>query len=379
MIHVVSRARPHPGRPLLRALLRRARRFPRLSVLLLALVLMVGDFVTGVGLAFTLFYLAPVALAVWWRGRSFACVIAALCTGTSVFVELWSGVYRDWHVHPLNMVWNHGGSLLVYITVALLVERVRVAYDKDEKDRRIAVEQLRQAERLGVVGKLAAGIAHELGTPLHVIVGYAELIDSDLATRTNISQASRVILAQADKMTTIIRGLLDFSRPASGDKSDVDLGVLANSAKTVLQPMAQKKGVRIEVEVTGDERALALGNAVELEQVLVNLMVNGIQAMPKGGVLRVHVRPRVRDPGAKASLPQVACLEVEDEGIGISHEALPKIFDPFFTTKGVGEGTGLGLSVSYGIVADHSGRIQVSSDPGVGSRFSVYLPRAAPP
>jgi len=210
-----------------------------------------------------------------------------------------------------------------------------------------------------------------------VIVGYAELMIAEGTARPSNEKASQVILRQTDKMTKIIRGLLDFSRPASGDKIPVELGALAQNAKAALSPIARKKNVQIEIDTPADTKAVVLGNAVELEQVLLNLMVNGIQAMADGGVLRVHVKPRIRDPNVRSSAPPCACLEVQDEGVGIPPESIPKIFDPFFTTKGVGQGTGLGLSVSYGIVSDHGGHIRVTSTEGKGSRFSVFLPLEA--
>jgi signal transduction histidine kinase len=181
-------------------------------------------------------------------------------------------------------------------------------------------------------------------------------------------------------MAAIIRGLLDFARRPGAEKSALDLEVLAQRAVALLQPIARKKGIDIELEAKRDGGGVAvIGNPIELEQVLANLVMNGIQAMSAGGTLHVRVSPRSADdadrPGALAP-PTFACVEVEDEGVGIAIETLPKIFDPFFTTKEVGKGTGLGLSVSYGIVSDHGGRIQVSSALGSGTRFSVYLPLA---
>jgi signal transduction histidine kinase len=179
-------------------------------------------------------------------------------------------------------------------------------------------------------------------------------------------------------MTTIIRGLLDFSRKSASQRTPVDLEEVLAGASTVLRPLARAKGVAIERGARGTEPTFVEGNQTELEQVVVNLMVNGIQAMPKGGVLRVSANTRANPAGEHGlpSDPRVACVEVEDEGVGISPANLPKIFDPFFTTKDVGEGTGLGLSVSYGIVSDHGGRLQVTSSVGTGTRFSVYLPLA---
>jgi signal transduction histidine kinase len=276
-------------------------------------------------------------------------------------------------------VWNQGGAFVVFVLCALLVARLREYADKDARERRLTVEQLRQTERLGVVGMLAAGLAHELGTPLNVILGYAELLSSDRATAQVRQTAAGNIIAQTEKMTTIVRGLLDFSRQGGGARAPVNLRALARDAVALMRPTAKQRSVEIvdtSGDGDGDEEVFARGNQTELEQVLVNLMMNGIHAMPTGGTLRVRAYYEERGgpevPGATPS--SFACLEVEDRGVGIPPEDLPRIFDPFFTTKDVGEGTGLGLSVSYGIVAEHGGRIDVSSVVGSGSRFSVYLP-----
>ena len=346
-----------------------------------AIFLILGDFLTGVEIAFTLLYLIPVAVAAWWRRRAFGLAIATACVCGATACEVVTRIDRGWSLPVWRMAWNYGGSLVIFGLFVELVVRLRAYVDRDERARRTAVEQLRQAERLGVVGKLAAGVAHELGTPLNVIVGHAELLDSDRATRPSLHASSTTILAQVEKMTTIIRGLLDFSRRAGGERLPVDLDTLTQDAAALLQPLAHKKEIEVEVEVAAKRgrNVVVQGNRTELEQVLVNLMLNGIQAMSAGGTLHVRVRtPRVHDADQHGSTPppSSACVEIEDEGVGISPESLPQIFDPFFTTKGVGEGTGLGLSVSYGIVSDHGGRIQVSSVLGSGSRFSVYLPLA---
>jgi len=342
----------------------------------LALLLGIGDFATGVETTFTLLYLVPVGLAAWWRGRALAFAVAALCISSAVGTELVKHLEHQRPLHPFRMAWNHGGSFLIFVIVALLVVRVRASTERDRRERRLTVEQLRQAERLGVIGRMAAGIAHELGTPLNVISGHAEMLDSNRVNPSMVHAASTAILVQTERMTTLIRGLLDFSRRAGRERSGVDLGELALRVAGMLRPIGAKNGV--EIEVASEVNAVVSGNPVELEQVLVNLMVNAIQAMPAGGTLRVRIRDRVRQPSSLGSSPPppMACVEVTDEGIGIAPESLEKVFDPFYTTRDVGEGTGLGLSVSYGIVADHGGRIEVESVLGSGSRFSVYLPRA---
>jgi len=341
----------------------------------LAIVLIFGDFLTGVETAFTLLYLLPITAAAWWRSRAFGIAIGALCVCGGVAVRL----ERKLPAHPWHLVWNQGSALVLFVLCALLVARLREYADKDARERRLTVEQLRQTERLGVVGMLAAGLAHELGTPLNVILGYAELLSSDRATTQMRETATATIIAQTEKMTTIVRGLLDFSRQGAGARTPINLRALARDATALMRPTARQKNVEI-VEVGGQD-VFALGNQTELEQVLVNLIMNGIHAMPGGGTLRVGAYEERGGPEVSGSMPppSFVCLEVEDHGVGIPAENLHRIFDPFFTTKDVGEGTGLGLSVSYGIVSEHRGRIHVASTVGSGSRFSVYLPVAKVP
>jgi signal transduction histidine kinase len=354
-----------------------AKRHAIACTLSLSLVLIAGDYVTGVDIvSFTLLYVMPVALATWWRGRTWGAVISILCISGAVLVEIIGRLERARPIHLSHLFWNNGGALGVFFVIVFLVGRVHEYAEAEARERRTAVEQLRQIERLGVVGRLAAGVAHELGTPLNVIVGYAELLGEDDVPRAMIASAAATILAQTKKMAAIIRGLLDFSRRGGLERSNVDLREIAKSAAAILQPLASKTGSEIEIEAAKDREVLVSGSPTELEQVLVNLMMNGLQAMPEGGRLHVRVTPSPEGKAARATDAATACVEVEDEGIGIAPESLARIFDPFFTTKDVGEGTGLGLSVSYGIVMDHGGHIRVTSSPGNGSRFSVFLPLA---
>jgi signal transduction histidine kinase len=372
---LLDNSHPHlRTRPAFQALERVARSNAAVSTVALAVVLILGDFLTHATLAFALLYLVPLSLAAWWRGRALGIAVAVLCMCGTLAAQIAWHTQTGQPFHAWRMVWNDGGSFALFVIGAQVVARLREYADRDERARRLTVDQLRQAERLGVVGRLAAGVAHELGTPLNVIMGHAELLASDHPNATRVQAASAIILAQTEKMTAIIRGLLDFARRGATDRTAVDLAVVARDAAVLLRPTAHKKDIEIEVESEGD--VVVQANRTEIEQVLVNLMMNGIQAMPTGGTLRVRAHPRLGRPGSTPP-SSTACLEVEDEGVGISPESLPKVFDPFFTTKDVGEGTGLGLSVSYGIVSDHGGRIQVSSALGSGSRFSVYLPRAA--
>jgi two-component system NtrC family sensor kinase len=236
------------------------------------------------------------------------------------------------------------------------------------------LEQLRHADRLSTVGKLASGIAHELGTPLNVVSGRARMIASGLDP-TEAHDSADIIVVQAQRMTRIIRQLLDFARRRSAHKSPEDLRQVARQTVSLLSPIAEKKKVEI-VLVEPDDAFLAEVDASQLQQALTNLIVNGIQAMPQGGTITVSMARAQTQPPADVSgaYGPYLRLDVTDEGVGMAADTMAHIFEPFFTTKPVGEGTGLGLSVTYGIVKEHGGWLAVSSLVGKGSTFSVYLP-----
>jgi signal transduction histidine kinase len=244
-----------------------------------------------------------------------------------------------------------------------------------ETDARIAtLEQLRHTDRLTTVGRLAAGIAHELGTPLNVVAGRAAKI---VSLGGPGAEYGAIIAEQAARMTAIIRQLLDFSRRQGPRLALVNLRGLTARTLDMLGTLAQKQ--RVDVELHGEEDvALVRVDQNQIQQALANVVLNGIQAMPAGGRLRLKIdRTHGRPPHAPdGEAGDFLRLTVEDEGEGIAPDVLPHIFEPFFTTKGVGEGTGLGLSVVHGILREHGGWITVESDVGRGSRFSLYLPPA---
>ncbi|MGK4002277.1 ATP-binding protein [Sorangium sp. So ce1036] len=237
-----------------------------------------------------------------------------------------------------------------------------------------AMEQLRHADRLTTVGKLASGIAHELGTPLNVVGGRAKMIARGLP-QEEAAESARIIAEQADRMTRIIRQLLDFARRRSAQKAPVDLAQIARQTLQLLEPMARKRSVALRLDDEGLSPARAEVDAAQMQQVLTNLVMNGIQSMKQGGELVVRVeRARARPPADHGGEEgEHLAIRVIDQGEGIAPADIPRLFEPFFTTKDVGEGTGLGLSVSYGIVREHGGWIEVQSERGRGSTFTVYL------
>jgi len=239
-----------------------------------------------------------------------------------------------------------------------------------------AVEQMRHADRLSTVGKLAAGVAHELGTPLSIVGGHAQMIAGREVTGDAILDGARAIDREATRMSRIVRQLLDFARRRGPEGITSDVGTVATQCLDLLAPIARKAGVTTTLEIAEPLRAVI--DEESLQQVLTNLVVNAVQAMPAGGGLRVAMaRERAASPDAPggAANPCIR-IAVTDTGNGIPEDAIAHIFEPFFTTKQPGDGTGLGLAVVYGIVVDHHGWIAVDSSER-GTTFSVFLQEAA--
>jgi signal transduction histidine kinase len=233
-----------------------------------------------------------------------------------------------------------------------------------ESDARVAaVEQLRHADRLMTVGRLSAGIAHELGTPLNVIEGRAKMIQQGDVEGDEVVDSARIVVEQSRRITRIIRQLLDFARRGERERRPVDIVAIARQSERLLSSTAKNAGVEI-IGPAREEPLEVLGDEAQLVQVITNLVVNAIHATQPGGRVTIDVR----------ATESLGVVEVLDNGSGMDAATRERIFEPFFTTKDVGEGTGLGLSVVHGIVQDHGGRVEVESRPGAGSRFSVYLP-----
>ena len=240
-----------------------------------------------------------------------------------------------------------------------------------------ALEKLRHTERLATLGQLSAGMAHELGTPLNVIAGRAKLISDPQLKQEDIARSARIIGEQAARMTTIMRQLLSFARRGEARKQTVDLNSVLRGIAPLLEPTAHKQQVTLSINEYS-EPLIVYADHGQLQQVLLNLTLNGIQAMPDGGLLKMDVYcPLDPQPPEHSTAHQGPwlCLEVCDQGIGMDAETIRYIFDPFYTTKDIGKGTGLGLSIAYGIIEEHGGWIDVDSTPGVGSCFRIYLPQ----
>jgi len=230
-------------------------------------------------------------------------------------------------------------------------------------------ERLRHADRLQTIGQLASGVAHELGTPLSVIGMRAQLIASGEATGREAQASAAAILDQSARMTAIVRQLLDYARRQGSPLGLVDLRQVVSGALAMLEPLAQELAVRVDL-VLPEKPVIVRADRTQLQQVVTNVAMNGIQAMPAGGRLRVEVGEASDSHG---NATDWTWLRVTDEGPGIAAEDLPHVFEPFYTTKPVGEGTGLGLALVQAIVQDHGGRVTARNDPAAGACFTVFL------
>lgn len=242
-----------------------------------------------------------------------------------------------------------------------------------------AVEQLRHSERLSTVGKLAAGIAHELGTPLSIVGGHAQMIAGREVSGEAALQSAEAIDREVTRMGRIVRQLLDFARRKGPEGSTCEPTEIAARCTSLLAPMMDRGKVRCVLEAADGEPGVvprALIDEDSLQQVITNLLINAVQAMASGGELRIAIaRVRATPPETAGEPTPCVRIDVGDTGPGIPADVRAHIFEPFFTTKQPGDGTGLGLAVVYGIVVDHGGWITVASSDR-GTTFSVYLQEA---
>ncbi len=251
--------------------------------------------------------------------------------------------------------------------------------EHNETQKRIdAMEQMRHMDRLTTIGRFASGIAHELGTPLNIISGRAEMISEGTISlgSKKVQTSAATIKSQADRMTQIIRHLLDFARQSPPKRVEASGEDVVRQAVELVSCLGYSTKVRVETKGPRDVFSAEM-DPVQMQQVMTNLIENAFQAMPDGGETVVSVESVNTEPptGVDAYSERFLRINVKDQGKGIAPEDLPNVFDPFFTTKDVGEGTGLGLSIAYGIVREHGGWIDVSSKVGEGSCFMIYLPQ----
>jgi nitrogen-specific signal transduction histidine kinase len=237
----------------------------------------------------------------------------------------------------------------------------------DITDRAELEQRLVQADKLSSIGLLAAGVAHEVNTPLAVISTYAQMLAKQVSDDSQKSLILDKIAKQTFRASEIVNSLLNFSRTSTTSLGDVSLNRVIQETLSLLEHQLQKAGIQVQPGLDPDLPPVR-GNAGQLQQVFLNLFLNARDAMSAGGTLEVRTWPE--GSGAR--------VEVADTGHGIAPEHLHRIYDPFFTTKAVRKGTGLGLSVTYGIIQEHGGSIEVFNRPGGGASFRLELPLAVP-
>jgi signal transduction histidine kinase len=226
-------------------------------------------------------------------------------------------------------------------------------------------EQLQISEKMASIGLLAAGVAHEVNTPLTGISSYTQMLLQQAQADDPSTKVLEKIERQTFRAAKIVNGLLNLARPAQVDSGPCDINVVINDVLSLLEHQFRTGSIQVRKELAASA-PIVQGIEHKLQQVFLNLFLNARDAMPKGGWLTIVTR---QDRNG-------AIVEVGDTGSGIPAEQLSRIYDPFFTTKAIGKGTGLGLSITYGIVQEHGGSITCDSQIGQGTRFTLHLPLA---
>lgn len=267
--------------------------------------------------------------------------------------------------HLYKQHWN--GLTVNFSQTSLLdksgATRGRLIIIDDITDRIRLEDQLVQNEKLTSIGLLAAGVAHEVNTPLAVISSYSQMLRKQMGTGDPGYKLLEKITAQTFRASEIVNNLLSFSRMNAAEFTAVNIHKIIDETLSLLEHPLKKARIRVQSDLVASTPTV-VGNAGKLQQVFLNLFLNARDAMPEGGVL--EIRTSVVDDRIE--------IVVRDSGVGISREHMKKIYDPFFTTKTAGKGTGLGLSVSYGIVHEHGGSISVESSVGRGTAFKLDFP-----
>ncbi|HZT68310.1 MAG TPA: ATP-binding protein [Terriglobia bacterium] len=281
--------------------------------------------------------------------------------------------YRSLNLYKFRLNNAVGRALVVNLsTVPLLgkedqvIGRLLIMHDLTE---RVELEdQLIQAEKLSSIGVLAAGVAHEVNTPLAVITSQLQMLMRQLPPGDPHTPVLERVVKQGFRASEIINNLLKFSRVSGSERVELDLNRVVQETLSLVAPMLRAAKVSVQTDFDPDLPPIQ-GNAGKLQQVFMNLIMNARDAMPRGGELIVTTR----------AADSTVSVEFTDNGVGISPENLRKIFDPFFTTKATNRGTGLGLAVSYGIIREHSGKIYVDSSVGRGASFRLEFPATRKP
>jgi two-component system sensor histidine kinase HydH len=366
-----------------------------LTVVLLVIVVSVLHYATRVTMpvlhdVYRRLYYIPVGLAAVWFG-----VRGGLWMSLAVAFLYLPHIVLDWHQTGRDIA-NQLMEIPLYFLFSGVTgyfagrerqyrlqwqegaEKLERSYQelRQQADLILEIEgQLRRADRLAAIGQLAAGMTHEIRNPLGSIRGTAEILKDDFPPGHPKAEFLDILLKETDRLNGVVENFLGYARLRATDEEGkrADLAALAKDTASLVATQARKAGVDLRVEVDGE--LPIRGSESQLKQVILNLLLNAIQASSagKGVTVRARVRPgKVKGLEYREVEGRVATLEVEDEGLGIPPEVLPRIFDPFFTTKS--EGTGLGLAISQRIAEAYGGKVMAENRPEGGARFALTLP-----
>ena len=268
-----------------------------------------------------------------------------------------------------EMVFQLGGDkVTLHIKISPLKNRSGEVYgavllSQDTTEKRRLESQLIQSDRLAALGQLAAGVAHEINTPLTLILGYADILSQTVGSDNLSNSYLKTIVEESERISDIVRSLLNFARPSNMPAGKCKVNETCRRTLRIFGGQMARRGIQVTMELDESEPEAAIDTG-ELQQVILNMLLNAMQAMPDGGHLGIQTR-------VSRDMVEIA---ITDTGIGIAPENLQKVFNPFFTTKEVGKGTGLGLSVSFDIIEKHGGTVKVESQLGRGTAFTIVLP-----
>ncbi|MFH1624988.1 MAG: ATP-binding protein [Pseudomonadota bacterium] len=279
--------------------------------------------------------------------------------------------------YETEMIVKDGKKVTMNLSVSLLRNSKgeligTLGVGKDFTELKRIERQLQQSEKLATVGELAAGIAHEVGTPLNVILGTAEYLMMEVTEDDPKIEDLKVIISQAEHITKLIHQLLNFSRYNQPEFKSIDINSLIRDVLKLTDHQISKERIKVATDLQSEIPAI-IGDDNQLQQVFINIIVNALHAMPQGGALTISTRlDKSRFSSSNGN--RFVAISISDTGLGIPAKHIQKIFDPFFTTKDIDKGTGLGLTVSHRIVEDHGGTIDVQSKVNEGTCLTVRLP-----
>ena len=315
-------------------------------------------------------------------GKSTALIQSEHST-TEFYEEMWSSLakFNQWKGEIINRR-KDGTEVPVWLSITPIFltddhdrNRVRkigyMGIGSDMSDRKNLEQQIIQAEKLATIGQLAAGIAHEIGTPLNIISGNAELIQLDMEESDSGYMELTAIIEQTKRISVMIKQLLDFARPKILSLRPVNINSVIGSVLNFVRLQFSKNGIDVETDLA-DDPPKVYGDPALLYQVFLNVVMNAFQSMPKGGKLYLNT-VSVRETGRENEEPDKVTVTIRDTGEGIPPENIGKLFTPFFSTKEPGKGTGLGLAVTHRIVQEHNGTIVIDSEVDKGTTVTIQF------